>query len=515
MLIRLALVLNAHLPYVREAQPFTPQERWLHEALWECYLPLCKTLQSLSKTHRGPLLTLSVSPTLADMLADAVLQRRFVRHIEQVRSINAHLQHTGAGRLSAVRGYYQQRLDDAVRHFEQLGADVLGHLRHHATGGSVELLTSSVSHAYLPAWRHAPGAVAMQLALARQWPHETMTGRGFWLPEMATAPQLDQQLLAHGYRYTLVDDHALQLAVPRVRPGRAAMGARGLIYLARNRHCNEQVWSRANGYPSHPSYREFYRDVGYSATDPQLGKLGRGSMTGLKYYRIEQGDGGNLPYQPEVAQRQAIVHAAEFVDNLKRFGGTQHQGVIVAAYDAELFGHWWHEGPLFLREVLRLAIADPEIELTTPSRYLNQNPIVALAEPGTSSWGRGGYGAPWTGRLTARWWRPLHETHRIVRRATFRAEHRTGAAGAALDRAIVELLLLQSSDWLFMLNEGGKPARYAHQRLLEHGEAARYFSRMAENPSLASREQAARARHNRPFMRHLDRGLLRRAAMAE
>ncbi|HHH11142.1 MAG TPA: DUF1957 domain-containing protein, partial [Sorangium sp.] len=146
---------------------------------------------------------------------------------------------------------------------------------------------------------------------------------------------------------------------------------------------------------------------------------------------------------------------------------------------------------------------------------LNQNPIVALAEPGTSSWGRGGYGAPWTGRLTARWWRPLHETHRIVRRATFRAEHRTGAAGAALDRAIVELLLLQSSDWLFMLNEGGKPARYAHQRLLEHGEAARYFSRMAENPSLASREQAARARHNRPFMRHLDRGLLRRAAMAE
>ena len=512
--LSLAVVLHAHLPYVRHAEPFSPQERWLHEAMWECYLPLCALLGDLSLSHDDPLLTLSVSPTLADMLADPLLQRRFTNHLDQVRGINDYQQRCGATRLSGVRSYYRRRLDAAAVHFDHFGSDVLAAVRQLASFGAIELLTTSASHAYLPGWRHAPGGVGLQLALARQWPHGEVQAAGFWLPELAIMPGLDHQLVEQGYRYTMVDDHALQLAMPRVRPGRAALSAAGLVHLARDRHCNERVWSRSRGYPRHPLYREFYRDLGHSAPSAQLGELRHGTMTGLKYYGIGDGGAERPIYQHEPARLQALVDAADFVSGLKRFADSPQQGLIVAAYDAELFGHWWHEGPYFLREVLRLAATDPDIALTTPARYLATDPAVALTEVSASSWGRGGHGAPWTGGRSARWWRPLHETLHIVRRAAFRAGHRTGAAGAALDRAIVELLLLQASDWLFLLNETGEPARYARERLLEHGKAACHFSRMAENPGLASREEAAQAREKRPFMRHVDRGILRRAVMS-
>ncbi|HXE71687.1 MAG TPA: DUF1957 domain-containing protein, partial [Candidatus Nitrosotenuis sp.] len=79
----LALVLHAHLPYVRHPDPERPmEEAWLHQALLECYLPLLEVWERLAAEGVPFRLTLSLSPTLLEMLDDPLLKERFRRYLE-------------------------------------------------------------------------------------------------------------------------------------------------------------------------------------------------------------------------------------------------------------------------------------------------------------------------------------------------------------------------------------------------------------------------------------------------
>ena len=74
----LALVLHAHLPYVRAAEAHSLEEDWFFQALIECYLPLLDTLEGAAADPRqAPQLTMGLSPTLLSLLADATLRKRF------------------------------------------------------------------------------------------------------------------------------------------------------------------------------------------------------------------------------------------------------------------------------------------------------------------------------------------------------------------------------------------------------------------------------------------------------
>jgi 1,4-alpha-glucan branching enzyme len=229
-----------------------------------------------------------------------------------------------------------------------------------------------------------------------------------------------------------------------------------------------------------------------------MGELaGDGSrlMTGLKYYRITGKGVPKEAYQPAVARERAWAHAGDFVFNRAR--QVEHLAsalgqvspelragappIIVAPYDAELYGHWWFEGPAFLEGVFRrLRETGGRVEAITLSGYLDRHPIGVEATPSPSSWGAGGYGEVWVGKEAAWTWRHVHHATRYVRwLVDVHGREADGARGRALDQAIRELLLLQSSDWAFILKTG-TATRYAEARFRAHVHRLRHLGHLVE-----------------------------------
>ncbi len=496
MIGHVALVLHAHLPWVRHPEHARPlEERWLHEALWESYLPLVDLLDRLARDHVRVGLTLSISPPLAAMLADDLLRARFSDHLARLSHLATSL--ASGGWLDpparALMPFYERRLADARATWDRIGGDVVGALRTHEREGRVELMTSTATHAFLPGLLAASGAgarsspsVRAQLRLGLRGFAE-ITGvrpRGLWLPECGYDPRLGDDLAAAGVRYTVLDAHGLQLAEPRPPAGVLApvLASSGVAFFARDPEAARDVWSRQAGYPGDPCYREFYRDVGFDlpegALEGELGPDGTRVMTGLKLCRITGPGPHKEPYDPEAAFARAREHARHCVETrealARRAAERVRAPILVAPFDAELFGHWWFEGPAFLEHTLRALDASARAEgvaSTTLGGYLERFPEIVVAEPAPSSWGEGGFSEVWAGPEAARLWRHVHHAEHCVRDAVGRRRHATGLAGRALDQAVRELLLLEASDWAFMLRRG-EMTPYAEARVRAHANRA-------------------------------------------
>ncbi|WP_437945943.1 1,4-alpha-glucan branching protein domain-containing protein [Sorangium sp. So ce296] len=509
-----ALVLHAHLPYVRHPEHARSlEERWLFEALWECYLPLLGVLDRLAADRVVAPLTLSVSPPLLAMLRDELLLRRFEDHLRRITALAARVEARFAGSgFAAAAAFYRARLAGAASAWAALGGDVPGALLRHAAAGRVELLTTAATHAYLPGLLPTPASIRAQIRLGRR-AFAALTGapepRGFWLPECAYAPGIDADLAAAGVRFTVLDAHALALAAPAPSAG-ASVPVRspaGVACFGRDRDSAREVWSRDAGYPGHPVYREFYRDVGLDLPERELdGEIGPGGarlMTGLKLHRVTGPGPDKAPYDPARASAQARADAAAFVARREAalasihgapWAGAPGRGapappILVAPYDAELFGHFWLEGPEFLEHALRgLAASDRAVPIALGA-YLERHPPAEVVAPAASTWGEGGFGAYWTGPSAARLWRHAHHAERAVLGALSRRRGAGGLPGRALDQAIRELLLLQSSDWAFMMSAGDM-VPYAEARTRAHAARARRLAGLAQEPSAAPADVA-------------------------
>jgi 1,4-alpha-glucan branching enzyme len=498
-----AIVLHAHLPWVRHPEHARPlEERWLHEALWESYLPLLEVLDRLAEDGVRAPFTLSVSPPLAAMLADDLLRRRFADHLERLERLAASLARGSllAPALRPALAFYQARFAEVHAAWDRAGGDVLAALAAHARAGRIELVTTTATHAYLPGLLSSPASIRAQLRIGLR-AFEALSGvspRGLWLPECGYDPRLGPDLAAAGVRYTVLDAHGLLLASPRPRAGVLApvIAPSGVAFFARDPDAARDVWSRQSGYPGDPWYREFYRDVGFDlpedALGGEVGPYGARLMTGLKLHRITGAAEHKEPYDPAAAAARAREHARHFVEKraaiARDAAALCPHPILVAPFDAELFGHWWLEGPAFLDHVLRGLDASARaggLEATTLGAYLARFPDAAAAEPGASSWGEGGFGDVWAGPEAARLWRHVHHTEQRVREAARRSRRADGLEGRALDQAIRELLLLEASDWAFMLKRG-EVAAYAEARVRAHAHRAARLSGIATGEGRAA-----------------------------
>jgi 1,4-alpha-glucan branching enzyme len=478
------------------------EERWLFEALWESYLPLLDVLDRLAADGIPASLTISVSPPLAAMLRDDLLRRRFEDHLRRTEALAAaaaaRCANTG---FAAAAAFYQRRIDAARRTWEARRGDVLGALVRHAATGHIELLTTAATHAYLPGLLPAPASIRAQLRLGLR-AFAALSGApapaGFWLPECAYDPRLDHDLAAAGVRFTLLDAHAMPPAshAPVTSPA-------GVAFFGRDTASSREVWSPHEGYPGHPAYREFHRDIGFDWEERDLhgeiGPAGGRVMTGLKLHRVTGPGAGKAPYDPALASEQARAHAAEFVarrraDLARIASGSRRPAappILVSAYDAELFGHFWLEGPEFLEHVVRGLARAGDLSPITLGAYLARHPPEIVAQPAASSWGEGGWGAVWVGPAAAPLWRHVHHTEGAVRAALAEgaALDADSPRGAALDQAVRELLLLQASDWAFMIDRGDM-ARYGEARARAHAERARRLAALATKAALTPEERA-------------------------
>jgi len=472
----LALVLHAHLPYVRSGEAGSLEEDWYFQALQECYLPLLSTLEAAAADpDQQPRLTLGLSPTLLSLLADRQLNARFLPWLVQRQQL---LEQAPADHAAAAADLARQ-LEEVSQLWLTIEGQPVARFRQLQQRGVLDLITCGATHGYLPLLRDVPEAVRAQLINAVR-EHERQLGErplGIWLPECAYYEGLDQQLASVGLRYSLLDGHGLLHAMPRPRYGVYApiCSPGGVAFFGRDGNSTLPVWSAREGYPGDGVYREFHRDMGWDLPEQQLAELGITSRRplGLKLHRVTGRScplEGKQPYEPDAAAIKVEEHAAAYLagraGELEALASSMEpMPLLVAPFDAELFGHWWFEGPRFLAALFRRAAA-AGVRLVTLRKVLRTQRPLQVCRPSPSSWGQGGYHDYWLNDTNA-WLIP--EWQRAARAMVRRVNR--GVASAAqrdlLTQAGRELLLAQSSDWSFILR-AGTTTGLARERIERH-----------------------------------------------
>ena len=481
----LALILHAHLPFVRhpEHEHFV-EEEWLFEAITETYIPLLQMMQRLLHDNVPFKLTMSMTPPLASMLRDELLRERYVQHLGLLldlsrREIDRNRNDSALLRLAE---FYLQLFSESRRFFvDEWKCDLLAAFRYARDAGVLEIIASAATHGLLPLiYQQSRAPARAQILIGRDEYVDAFSQEpcGFWLPECAYTLGLEEILQEANVRWFVLDGHGLMNATPR--PQRAVYAPcytpAGPAAFARDRDSSRQVWSAEAGYPGDPTYREFYRDIGFDLPLDHLGSVARGlrKFAGVKYHRITGRSAVKDLYDPETAQRTADGHAAHFLEERRRqvreLGAANFQPIVVVPFDAELFGHWWFEGPHFLESLIRKAASGQEdLELTTPSEFLRTHPTQQTLQPAPSSWGDKGHFQVWLDPSNSWIYPHLHAASQRMGDLARLQSHETPDAlkNRTLKQLARELLLAQGSDWAFLIkNETAKA--YATRRTVDH-----------------------------------------------
>lgn len=486
------LVLHGHLPWVNhpEHEHFL-EEDWFFEGIADCYLPLLEMLDGWERDGVQASFTLDISPPLLSMLKEPSLTARAARYLDARRVLaRRHLERLSDDdpyRAATVDALH--RAERALARFEEIGRDLPSALRRHWDAGRVELMTCGVTHGLHPVLLDEGGIEAQVREAVRT--HEALLGRrprGIWLPECGITPTSFDFLADENLVFTFGEDRAILLANPPPAFGvyRPIWTPEGVAVFSRDPGAAKEVWSAEEGYPGDFRYREFYRDLGYDADEELLDPVhrqgtGARKQVGIKLSRItgRVSLSEKQPYEPHQAEEAVQGHSEHFVnrriEDARRL--REELGVapcITSAFDAELFGHWWFEGPRFLdlvvRKLAERAKDDPSVPRPVSAfQYLEQHQTHQVSEPAVSSWGDGGAFTVWVNGKNDQFWRKLHDARlRLGEQARRHPGADPGSlVGRALKQATREVLLASSSDWPFILTMGTQMG-YAHRRPLVH-----------------------------------------------
>ncbi len=513
-------VLHSHLPYARLAGRWPHGEEWIHEAATETYIPLLQVLYDLKEEGVNYHITIGVTPILAEQLVDADVLDHLDQYLDD-RIASAKLdmgyfeaEKTADKHLRFLAEWYLGWYSKIKQDFDiRFGRDLIGAFRKLQDAGLIEITTCAATHGYLPLLAR-DSSVSGQLK-AGVASYERMFGRpptGIWLPECAyrpayiqdngqVRPGLEYWLGQNGLKVFFSETHTItggqpvgvaagdvvgpygdvkrRYVIPQspVLPERPATTFRpyyvsdttdgpsatqhsGVAVIGRNVRVGQQVWSADWGYPGDFDYREFHRKAGTS---------------GIQYWRVT-GSKTELAfkdyYHPDWAAYKVDQHAEHFAhlvgDQIRSYHNqTGEYGLIAANYDTELFGHWWFEGVSWLGKVLRHLASNPDVELTTATRFINEHPPQEVLSIPESSWGAGGTHFVWDNPETHWMWAPIHDAERRMENLANTMTSPTADAQKVLAQAARELLLLESSDWPFLVTTG-QAREYAIQRFSQH-----------------------------------------------
>lgn len=489
---KIHLLLHAHLPFVREpGYDRFLEENWFFEAMAETYLPLVQALERLEERGVPGTLNLSISSALLAMLTDSVLLGKFTRHLHKqldlLQKERAFLQNDSA-RLDVADFYYRRQVALIDTWERNCGCKIIPALKRLEERNKLCLLTCVGTHPFLPAYQSDVDSIRLQLGVTVK-AFEAAFGRkpkGLWLPECGYFDGLDSILAEFGFEYFFLETHGVLLAKPAPKYGVFApiKTPAGLYCMGREQSSSMEVWSRKTGYPGHPEYREFFKDVCQERSPEYLGDYFMAGdtpiETGLKYYRITGSEDKRI-YRPWNALRLVEDHARLFVANreatvselLPRMDG--NKACILCPYDAELFGHWWFEGPLFIEKMFERAASSSVVEMASLESTMHSSADPDVHSPVFSSWGEGGFGEVWMNDEVS-WAYPLFFRMRQMilrlKKIIESAEKNGSSAKTKLLRRILsqmarELVLFQASDWAFMIHNKSA-AEYAKIRQNEH-----------------------------------------------
>ena len=485
----LVLFLHAHLPYVRhpEDENFL-EEDWLYEAITETYLPLLAIAERWHDERLPVRITMSLTPTLCEMLRDDLLVRRYVTRTQRLIDLaEAEVRRTKDDeRYRFTAELYRDRFVEAFQRFEKrYSCDIVAAFAALQRAGVIEIVTSAATHAFLPCLTSVPSLIRAQIrtGVRSYLAHFDRPPPGIWLPECGFVPGLDRIVADEGLEFFFVDSHAVEHADPRPVFSTYApiVCPSGTYAFPRDLESSAQVWSAEHGYPGDGRYREFYRDIGHDiAGDPSLAPFALPGdarrNVGIKYQRITSRStplGSKEPYHRGWALEAVEEHAEHFVASRSaqcaRVADAIGRGaVIVTPYDAELFGHWWFEGPDFLDRVVRKSCTRRTgYRLSTPTDVMNGSPTFQVAMPGASSWGAFGYSDTWLNERNSWIWPAIHRASRTMAEIASARVDAQGIERRVLNQMARELVLASASDWPFIITMDTMVG-YAKRRVHEH-----------------------------------------------
>jgi 1,4-alpha-glucan branching enzyme len=489
------LVLHTHLPWLAHAGAWPVGEEWLHQAFTGSWRRVVATLEGLAADGHRDLLTLGVTPVVAAMLDDPYCLREIhtwagnwqLRAAELAGRADPDLRTLATAEYRAA----SECLADLEARWLSGGSAVLRAL---SANGTVELLGGPATHPFQPLLD--PRVARLQLATGLDDARLRFGAApaGIWAPECGYVPGLERLYAEQGVRYFCVDGPALHGDTGRARP----VGETDVVCFGRDLSVTYRVWSPRDGYPGHGEYRDFHTFDHASGFRPAR-------VTSRRTPPDQK-----RPYDPALAADAVRRDARDFVDTVRRRLSVLSEvdgrpGLVVAAYDTELFGHWWHEGPAWLDQVLRL-LPEAGVRVTTLGRALADHTGEPV-ELDTSSWG--------SGKDTRVWDNPnvtdlVAGSDEVQKQLLSTVDIHSGSIHSGrsrdpvLDQLAREALLVTSSDWAFMVTKDSA-AGYARDRARTHTER---FYRLAGHVDAGDRAAAlAYADHLRtidgPFG-HLD-----------
>ncbi|MDF3819193.1 DUF1957 domain-containing protein [Leptospira sp. 96542] len=468
----LVLVLHAHLPFVRHPNYESSfiEENWLNEAILETYIPLLRTFRNLKRESVPFKITMSFTPTLSSMLVDPYLISQFESYLKNLIQLakNETIRTKDDPHLNYLAHWYLDHFTNTLSIFNETEGDLTKQFLEFVESGNLEILTSPATHAFLPNYESEPSIIRSQLKNGRRtfrrvWGRDP---KGIWLSECGYSPGFEQNLEREGFRYFFVDTHGINHANPRPKFGVYApveVGA-GVFAFGRDPESSKQVWSSIDGYPGDFRYREYYRDIGHDLPweiiSPYMRSNGVRINTGIKYHRITGKSDAKDFYHPDWAVEACGDHAEDFLRNRIHqveylYEQNKQEVVVVSPYDAELFGHWWYEGPKFIEFLCKKIHFDQNtIQLSFPMEAARAIPRIQSVSMQMSSWGENGYGDVWLNR-TNDWIYPLiHSLAIRMQKKVLEYKNGSEADIRILKQMGRELLLLESSDWAFIMKTG-------------------------------------------------------------
>ncbi len=532
-------VLHSHLPYVRKAGRWPHGEEWIHEAASETYIPLLNTLYDLKEDNVQFRLTLGLTPILAEQLAASDVLDHFDQYLdEKIEAAKKDMifferPETSDPHLRYLAEWYKNWYEHIKQSFNsRFTRDIIGSFRKLQDEGYIEITTSAATHGYLPLLgRDSSIRGQLKTGIAS---YKRMFGRnptGIWLPECAYRPAyytedgrlrpgIEYFLGKQGLKVFFSETHTItggqpvgvaagdvigpygeikrRYVIPAsttaperhattyqpyyvsdTTAGPKAEQHSGVAVIGRNNSTGQQVWSADWGYPGDFDYREFHKKAGTS---------------GLQYWRVT---GAQIDlshkdyYHPDWAAYKVDQHAEHFAhlvgDLLREYNRkTGKFGLISSNYDTELFGHWWFEGVAWLGKVLRHLAANPEIQLVSATQFIEEHPPEEVLHIPESSWGAGGGHFTWDNGETHWMWQPIHEAEARMEALVAQYPSPTDSEKAVLNQLARELLLLEGSDWPFLVTTG-QAREYAIQRFSQHVER---FNQLADKLESGNQDQA-------------------------
>jgi len=481
----LSLVLHAHLPFIKHPEyPDFLEEDWFYEGMIETYIPLLDMFERLTDEGVDFRITMSLTPPLCAMMSDPLLISRFKYYLNSRLELSQkELVRTKNTEFTYVAQMYAEKFARYKDLFEKrYNGQILNGFKKFQDLGKLEIITCCATHGYLPLQVHKESVNAQIKIAAEDYRRRFGRGpRGIWLAECAYNPGDDKFLKAQGIRYFFTETHGVLHSVPRPKYGIYApvYTPSGVAAFARDMESAQQVWSAESGYPGDPAYREFYRDLGYDLDydyiKPYLHSDGVRRNIGMKYHSITGKVSLNQkkPYYPSDAKSKAAEHAGNFMFNRQKqmeYLATliDRKPLIVSMYDAELYGHWWYEGVDFLEFLFKKIYYDQkDIKLITPSEYLEMYPENQVVQPSASSWGDKGYNDVWLNSGNDWIYRHLIKAaERMMEMANYYPST-DGLLRRALNQCARELVLMQSSDWAFLMTVG-TAQQYSTKRTKDH-----------------------------------------------